>query len=315
VYKSPLFNAQFTYRLRRGERESAVVITVAMAEPGGAPASPRTPPMAKRTPPLTSPKVHPVSPTQKQKKPKSLWKVWKSLSSAEKMGYCMVAVPMLPLVIAFGPIIALHLALERSNAEFYQGANIPLRTSSQTSALGKITKIKAMATRLYFFWWILTTCRCFARGGSAGTHTHTHAPAVPRRRFLATRQAVLLTLAELEEKNPSQPTLADDLLTTFYRLPLSPLSPHLHVTNRKLFSCTLHTQTLTRTPRGRRRRTGTRWATHPRGPSARRPCAAAAAGASVSLHRGGRAAPTRRKRRTNCGSKTCAWKQSARWGL
>lgn len=82
--------------------------------------SPRTPELDKE-PPLSSPrKSSPTTPSEK--KPKSLWKAWKELSVAEKIGYCVVAVPAVPLMVAFGPIVALHLMLEKDNAQFYQGA-------------------------------------------------------------------------------------------------------------------------------------------------------------------------------------------------
>lgn len=91
-----------------------------MVDDGEGSTSPRTPEVDTE-PPLSSPRKS-ASTTPSEKKPNSMWKTWKELPVAEKIAYCAVALPALPLVIAFGPIIALHLMLEKDNAKFYRGS-------------------------------------------------------------------------------------------------------------------------------------------------------------------------------------------------
>jgi hypothetical protein len=56
-----------------------------------------------------------------------------------------VAVPLLPLAIAFMPILVMHAALERDNAKYYQGAPAPRPTVTLYSPplLSPASRVKA----------------------------------------------------------------------------------------------------------------------------------------------------------------------------
>jgi len=79
----------------------------------------RAPPAPAEVPKPPSPPANPPSP---------FYKFFSNLSTSEKVGYALVAVPLLPLAIAFGPILVMHAALERDNAKYYQGAPAPRPT-------------------------------------------------------------------------------------------------------------------------------------------------------------------------------------------
>ena len=109
-----------------------------MAENAVGVSSPRTPEANIKPALAGSPPSKSNFATQSEKKkPKSLWDTWKGLTVAEKMGYAMVAIPVLPLVVALGPMIALHLTLEKSNAAFYEGASPRTSEHATSPTLGR----------------------------------------------------------------------------------------------------------------------------------------------------------------------------------
>ena len=65
----------------------------------------------------------PVTPRPPRPPPKTVYQTISRLSTAEKVGYALVAIPMLPLALAFGPLLLMHTALEKDNEQYYRGAS------------------------------------------------------------------------------------------------------------------------------------------------------------------------------------------------
>jgi len=81
-----------------------------------------------------SPSTQPAPGLKNKGKAKSWWSLWRDMNRSEKLAAALVAVPVLALAMAFGPVLALHLMLKRKNAQFCQGAPSEGNANANTSS-------------------------------------------------------------------------------------------------------------------------------------------------------------------------------------